>query len=114
MGREQGAEQGMSNWWGFLLVWNCPGGESSEWGCPVASCPAGSCPRTSTLTENILYRVPPPKKKKKKKKKNEKRKKKPGTLDFLGLCSNQQLFFFNLLDRTSFPHYNNTKIIKFG
>ena len=33
---------------------------------------------------------------------------------FLGLCSDQQLSFFNLLDRTSFPHYNNTKIIKFG
>ena len=37
-----------------------------------------------------------------------------GTVDFLGLCSNQQLFFFTLLDRASFPHYNNTKIIKFG
>ena len=33
---------------------------------------------------------------------------------FLGLCSDQQLSFFTLLDRTSFPHYNNTKIIKFG
>ena len=33
---------------------------------------------------------------------------------FLGLCSDQQLYFFTLLDRTSFPHYNNTKIIKFG
>ena len=33
---------------------------------------------------------------------------------FLGLCSNQQLSFYTLLDRTSFPHYNNTKIIKFG
>ena len=32
----------------------------------------------------------------------------------LGLCSDQQLFFFTLLDRASFPHYNNTKIIKFG
>ena len=39
--------------------------------------------------------------------------KKNGTVYFLGLCSNQQ-FFFTLLDRTSFPHYNNTKIIKFG
>ena len=33
---------------------------------------------------------------------------------FLGLCSDQQLSFYTLLDRTSFPHYNNTKIIKFG
>ena len=33
---------------------------------------------------------------------------------FLGLSSDQQLSFFTLLDRTSFPHYNNTKIIKFG
>ena len=41
-------------------------------------------------------------------------KKNPGTFDFLGLCSDQQLFFFTLLDRASFPHYNNTKIIKFG
>ena len=32
----------------------------------------------------------------------------------LGLCSNQQLSFFTLLDRTYFLHYNNTKIIKFG
>ena len=39
---------------------------------------------------------------------------KNGTVDFLGLCSDQQLSFFTLLDRTSFPHYNNTKIIKFG
>ena len=38
------------------------------------------------------------------------------TVDFPGLCSNQQLSFFTLLDRASFPHYhyNNTKIIKFG
>ena len=47
---------------------------------------------------------PPPKKKKKKK----------GTIDFLGLFSDQQLSFFTLLDRASFLHYNNTKIIKFG
>ena len=40
--------------------------------------------------------------------------KKHGTVDFLGLCSDQQLSFFTLLDRASFPHYNNTKIIKFG
>ena len=33
---------------------------------------------------------------------------------FLGLCSDQQLSFFNLLDRASFPHYDNTKMIKFG
>ena len=33
---------------------------------------------------------------------------------FLGLCSAEQLFFFTLLDRASFPHYNDTKIIKFG
>ena len=36
------------------------------------------------------------------------------TVDFSGLCSDQQLSFFTLMDRTSFPHYNNTKIIKFG
>ena len=36
------------------------------------------------------------------------------TVDFSGPCSNQQLYFFTLLDRASFPHYNNTKIIKFG
>ena len=39
---------------------------------------------------------------------------KNGTVDFLGLCSDQQLSFFTLRDRASFPHYNNTKIIKFG
>ena len=39
---------------------------------------------------------------------------KNGTVNFLGLCSDQQLTFFTLLDRASFPHYNNTKIIKFG
>ena len=39
---------------------------------------------------------------------------KNGTVDSLGLCSDQQLSFFTLLDRASFPHYNNTKIIKFG
>ena len=38
--------------------------------------------------------------------------KKHGTVDFLGLCSDQHLFF-TLLDTPSFPHYNN-KIIKFG
>ena len=35
-------------------------------------------------------------------------------VNFLGLCSDEQLSFFTLLDRTSFPHYNNTKIIKIG
>ena len=39
---------------------------------------------------------------------------KNGTVDFWGLCSDQHLSFYTLLDRTSFPHYNNTKIIKFG
>ena len=39
---------------------------------------------------------------------------KNGTVNFLGLCSDQQLSLFTLLDRSSFPHYNNTKIIKFG
>ena len=41
-------------------------------------------------------------------------KKQNGTVDFVGLCSDQQLSFFTLLDRASIPHYNNTKIIKFG
>ena len=36
------------------------------------------------------------------------------TVDFSGLCSNQQLSLFTLLDRASFLHYNNTKMIKFG
>ena len=36
------------------------------------------------------------------------------TVDFSGLCSDQQFCFSTLLDRASFPHYNNTKIIKFG
>ena len=40
--------------------------------------------------------------------------KKNGTVNFLELCSDQQLSFFTLLDRASFPHYSNTKIIKFG
>ena len=40
--------------------------------------------------------------------------KKNGTVDLSGLCSDQQLSFFTLLDRASFPHYYNTKIIKFG
>ena len=33
---------------------------------------------------------------------------------FLGFWSDQQLSLFTLLDRASFSHYNNTKIIKFG
>ena len=48
---------------------------------------------------------PPPKKKKNKTKKN-------GTKNTEQ--SIFQLFFSTLLDRASFPHYNNTKIIKFG
>ena len=55
-----------------------------------------------------LYRVPPPKKK------HTQNKQTNGTIDFSGLCSDQQLSFFTLLDRASFPHCNNTKIIKFG
>ena len=47
----------------------------------------------------MLYRVAP--------KQNE-------TVDFSGLCSDQQLTFFTLLDRAFFPYYNNTKIIQFG
>ena len=39
---------------------------------------------------------------------------KNGTVDFLEFCSDQQLSLFTLLDRASFSHYNNTKIIKFG
>ena len=39
---------------------------------------------------------------------------KNGTVDLLGLCSDQQLSFCTVLDRASFPHYDNTKIIKFG
>ena len=31
-------------------------------------------------------------------------------VDFSGLCSDQQLSFFTLLDWVSFPHYNNTKM----
>ena len=33
---------------------------------------------------------------------------------FFRTCYNWQLSFFTLLDRASFPHYNKTKIIKFG
>ena len=40
---------------------------------------------------------------------------KNGTVDFHDFAlHDQQLSFFTLLDRASFPHYNNTKIIKFG
>ena len=52
-----------------------------------------------------LYRVAPPPKKKNGT---------VDTVDFSGLYSDQQLSFFTLLDRASFPHYNNTKINKFG
>ena len=38
---------------------------------------------------------------------------KNGTVNILGLCSDEH-FFFTLLDRPSFPNYNDTKIIKFG
>ena len=37
-----------------------------------------------------------------------------GSVDFPGLCCDQQLSFFTLLDRASFPHYDKIKIIKFG
>ena len=56
---------------------------------------------TRSTREKYIYRVP----------------EKNGTvdtIDFWGLCSNQQLSLFTLLDIASFPHYNNTKIIKFG
>ena len=36
------------------------------------------------------------------------------TVDFSGLALINRYRFFTLLDRASFPHYNNTKIIKFG
>ena len=42
------------------------------------------------------------------------KKRKTGTVDFFRTCSDQQLSLFTLLDRASFPHYNNTKIITFG
>ena len=64
-----------------------------------------SCTKTCDLTKYALYRVPPPPKKKKQQ---------HGTVDFFALCSDQMLSFFTLLDRASFPHYNNTNIIKFG
>ena len=57
---------------------------------------------TRNSTTIWLYRVVPPKNGT------------VDTVDFSGLCSDQQLFFFTLLDRASFPHYNNTNIIKFG
>ena len=53
--------------------------------------------KSSTSSRNV-YRVAP-------KKRNSR---------CSGLCSDQQLSFFTLLDRASFHHYNNTKIIKFG
>ena len=39
---------------------------------------------------------------------------KNGTVNFLELCSDEQLFFSPCWNRASFPHYNDTKIIKFG
>ena len=33
---------------------------------------------------------------------------------FSGLCSNHHISFLILLDRATFSHYNDTKIIKFG
>ena len=40
---------------------------------------------------------------------------KAGTFDFSGLLLWSTVIFFSpLLDRASFPHYNNTKINKFG
>ena len=60
---------------------------------------------TDLIGEHV-YRVAPPKKKKKKLNSRYSR--------FSGLCSDQQLSLFTLLDRASFPHYSNTKIIKFG
>ena len=50
-----------------------------------------------------IYRVAPPPPQKKKMEQS-----------ISGLCSDQQLSFFTLLDRASFPHYNHIKIIKFG
>ena len=45
-------------------------------------------------------------------------KKKPGTIQSIQSIFRTLLWstvnFFTLLDRASFPHYNNTKIIKFG
>ena len=36
------------------------------------------------------------------------------TVDFSGLALINSYLFFTLLDRASFPYYNNTKIIKLG
>ena len=40
--------------------------------------------------------------------------KKTGTVDIDDFSGLWQLSFFTLLDRASFPHYNNTKLIIFG
>ena len=40
--------------------------------------------------------------------------KNPGTIDLFRTLLWSTVIFFTLLDRTSFLHYNNTKIIKFG
>ena len=63
------------------------------------------CIGQSLKNVKLIYRVPPP---------PPKKKKNPGTVDFSGLCSDQQLSSFTLLDRASSPHYNDTKIVKFG
>ena len=39
---------------------------------------------------------------------------KNGTVDFQDFALINSNLFFTLLDRASFPHYNNTKISKFG
>ena len=57
----------------------------------------------------ILYRVPPPPPPRVAQKNGT-----VDTADFSGLCSDHQLYVFTLLDKASFPHYNNNKIIKFG
>ena len=63
--------------------------------CQIVCLPIG--PAQSAFSD--IYRVAPPKMEQS---------------IFLGLCSDQQLSFFTLLDKTSFPHYDNTKIIKIG
>ena len=106
-------------WYTYTL--NKPAAHSEEKENLHSSCSGGRISESKTTLSTpfsflricpqhffTIYRVAPPPPKKKKKKK------KPGIVDFLGLCSDQQLSFFTLLDRPSFPHYNNTKIIKFG
>ena len=57
-----------------------------------------------------VYRVTPPKKKKKKKKRNKNNR----NSRFFRTLLSSTVIFFHFLDRASFPHYNNTKIIKCG